>query len=89
MTSFPVVVPRGGIVLLALFLLAACREETAAPAADPVRAVRTTVAEPIAPVRTRSFPAVLEPPEITPLAFDTGGRLGPLDLRIGQEVAEG
>ena len=78
---------RRAVLPLALLLLASCQEEAAAP--DPVRAVRTAVAEATAPVRVRSFPSVLEPPEITPLAFDLGGRLGPLDLRVGQAVREG
>ncbi|EKE68322.1 efflux RND transporter periplasmic adaptor subunit [Celeribacter baekdonensis] len=77
------------IVLLSTLVLAGCwEEEVAAPEPEP-RMVRTIVAEQADAILTRSFPAVLQPPELTPLAFDVGGRLGPIDLRIGQEVAEG
>ena len=79
---------RTTILLIVPLALAACRDD-ATVADDPVRAVRTLVAEAADPVRTRAFPSILQPPEITPLAFDVGGRLGPLDLRVGQEVREG
>ena len=76
--------------LLVLSIPMGCSpEEDEALAPETVRAVRTVVAEPVEPVRVRSFPAVLEPPQITPLAFDVGGRLGPVDLGVGQEVARG
>ncbi|MFQ6549377.1 efflux RND transporter periplasmic adaptor subunit [Aestuariibius sp. 2305UL40-4] len=76
-------------LFLSTLILAGCwEEEAAAPESEP-RMVRTVVAETADPVRTRSFPAVLQPPELTPLAFDVGGRLGPVDLRIGQEIAQG
>ena len=75
--------------LCGLALLSACGEAEVATAPDAPRTVRTIVAAPAEPTRTRSFPAVLEPPEITPLAFDVGGRLGGLDLRIGQRVRAG
>ncbi|MFG5379888.1 efflux RND transporter periplasmic adaptor subunit [Yoonia sp. R2-816] len=69
--------------------LSACwEEEVATPEAEP-RTVRTIVAQEAEASRTRSFPAVLQPPEITHLAFDVGGRLGPIDLRIGQEISQG
>lgn len=78
------------IAAAAILALTGCKEEgTNATTGDGPRSVRTVVAEPAAPVRTRAFPAVLEPPEITPLAFDVGGRLGALDLRIGETVAAG
>ena len=74
--------------LVALPLLVACAGD--APEPEPVlRTVRTVVATPVEPVRERRFPTVLEPAEITELAFDVGGRLGPLDLRLGQRVGAG
>ncbi|WP_411890282.1 efflux RND transporter periplasmic adaptor subunit [Yoonia sp. SDW83-1] len=76
-------------LFLSTLILAGCwEEEVAAPEAEP-RMVRTEVATTADAVRTRSFPAVLQPPELTPLAFDVGGRLGPIDLRIGQEITRG
>ncbi|WP_349362953.1 MAG: efflux RND transporter periplasmic adaptor subunit [Roseitalea porphyridii] len=77
------------IMALATLALAACwDEEVATPEREP-RVVRVAVAEEAEAVRTRAFPAVLQPPEVTPLAFDVGGRLGAIDLRIGQDVREG
>jgi RND family efflux transporter MFP subunit len=40
-------------------------------------------------VQHRSFPAVLEPPQITELAFEVSGRLKQVNLRVGQEVLAG
>ncbi|MEM7567309.1 MAG: efflux RND transporter periplasmic adaptor subunit [Pseudomonadota bacterium] len=76
------------IALVGVFL-SACQPEEVVEIVDPVRAVRTMVVEAGVPVRTRAFPSALQPPEITPLAFDVGGRLGPLDLRVGQDVVRG
>ena len=38
---------------------------------------------------TRAFPTVLEPPQMTSLAFEMGGRLASVDLQVGQRVTEG
>jgi RND family efflux transporter MFP subunit len=38
---------------------------------------------------TRAFPTVLEPPQMTSLAFEMGGRLDTVDLLVGQRVSEG
>ncbi|MEM8818977.1 MAG: efflux RND transporter periplasmic adaptor subunit [Pseudomonadota bacterium] len=81
--------PRKFVLMIPLAVAACWGEDTTEAPDDPVRTVRTIVAEQVDPIRVRSFPGVLEPPELTPLAFDVGGRLGALDLRVGQEVAEG
>ncbi|MEQ8656454.1 MAG: efflux RND transporter periplasmic adaptor subunit [Hyphomicrobiales bacterium] len=75
--------------LSAALLLAACQDEAASTVQDPIRSVVAHEVQSVSPLRTRAFPAVLQPPEITPLAFDIGGRLGPLALRIGQAVEAG
>jgi len=80
---------RTAAILASLLVLSACWEEEIAMSTAQPRTVETIAAVPVDVIRTRSFPAVLQPPEITPLAFDTGGRLGPIDLRIGQEVSKG
>ncbi|SHG68256.1 efflux RND transporter periplasmic adaptor subunit [Marivita hallyeonensis] len=80
------------LLMVTVLALAACLPEEENEATEdqtPVRTVRTEVAVMADPVITRSFPAVLEPPQITPLAFDIGGRLGPVRLQIGQAVAQG
>ena len=69
--------------------LAGCWAEEEARVPDPPRTVRTEVVRMAEPAQVRRFPAVLEPPEITPLAFDVAGRLGALDLRTGQAVRAG
>ena len=56
---------------------------------ETIRTVRTQIVGWTDPVSTRRFPAVLQPSQITPLAFDVGGRLGPVTLQIGQEVEAG
>ncbi len=80
------------LLMASVMLLSACWSEDDSAAegdAAPVRTVRTEVAVMADPLVTRSFPAVLEPPQITPLAFDIGGRLGPVRLQIGQAVSQG
>ena len=77
------------LFLLVAAILAGCNEAEDATAPDPIRTVRTEVAKLASPTVARSFPAVLEPPQITPLAFDVGGRLGPVRLQIGQGVRAG
>lgn len=80
---------RLAIVASSAIALAGCFPDEEAEAEDPIRVVRTLAVASADPVRSRSFPSVLEPLEITPLAFDVGGRLGALDLRVGQSVAVG
>ena len=77
------------ILPAALLFLAACKPEVETTVSDPIRTVVVQEAAIASPVRTRAFPAVLQPPEVTPLAFDIGGRLGAIDLRIGQDVTAG
>lgn len=79
------------LALMALVALAGCLPEADAPEDEPLpaRAVRTIRAETAPAIRTRTLPSVLEPPEITRLAFEVGGRLTHVDLQIGQEVEAG
>ncbi|GFE66196.1 efflux RND transporter periplasmic adaptor subunit [Litoreibacter roseus] len=78
--------------LSAVLLLMAClpgNEDETTQSDDPVRAVKTVVAQHSSSTQLRTFPAILEPPQITQLAFEVGGRLGAVDLQIGQNVAKG
>ena len=73
-------------------LLAGClpeNDDSAGEAGDPVRAVRTVVVEELPATVTRAFPTVLEPPQITSLAFEVGGRLGEVGLQVGQRISGG
>ena len=78
------------LMLLAALALAACdAEEEETAAASAVRGLKTFTVE-AAPTETlRRFPGALAPVDITALAFETGGRLGPLDLDVGRKVTEG
>ena len=78
-------------VMVAALLISACTPtpDAATQEAEPVRAVRTVLAELRTPQLVRTFPSVLEPRELTTLAFEVGGRLGDVDLQIGQTVERG
>ena len=73
-------------------LLAGCLPEDdngAGETGAPIRAVRTVVVEEVPTRMTRAFPTVLEPPQITSLAFEVGGRLGEVGLQVGQRILGG
>lgn len=55
----------------------------------PIRGLVTKVVEPAEATTTRRYPGVLEPGEVNVLSFEVGGRLGPLNLVVGQRIAEG
>lgn len=84
-----------GLCLLVPLTLAGCQESegdglaNASVPQEPVRAVQTVVAIEQEPFRIRAFPSVLQPPEITRLSFEVGGRIGEVNLSIGEEVEEG
>ncbi|MES0881484.1 efflux RND transporter periplasmic adaptor subunit [Roseibium sp. SCP14] len=78
--------------ILAAVLISGCNPSSDASTRSneaPVRAVKTVTAEAASAYRLRAYPAVLEPRQITPLAFEVGGRVGLVDLQIGQMVSEG
>ncbi|MEM6934518.1 MAG: efflux RND transporter periplasmic adaptor subunit [Pseudomonadota bacterium] len=62
-------------------------EEAEAP--PPVRGLVTEIAEAVEESTLRRYPGVLEPGEVNVLAFEVGGRLGRLNLDVGQRVKEG
>lgn len=75
----------------ALLLLVACSpdEESDATAEPPIRGLITTLVQEVEETTTRRYPGVLEPGEVNILAFEVGGRLGRLNLDVGQRVGEG
>jgi len=75
----------------AVLLLTGCPhdEEGDKPRAETIRSVKTEVAKTRSVRQLRRFPAVLEPPQLVPLAFEVGGRLSGVNLRVGQEVTTG
>ena len=71
-------------------LLAGCGEDEAErDGAAPVRGLVTTVVRQAETTTLRRYPGVLEPGEITSLSFEVAGKLGRLDLSVGQRVSQG
>ena len=74
-----------------LSTLAACipdesdvsKDTTADP---PVRGLIATLVESGEEVTVRRYPGVLEPEEVNPLSFEVGGRLGRIELDVGERV---
>lgn len=78
-------------LILALLLTAGCDdpEQSEAEEFSPVRGVVTTVVKSIEETTLRRYPGVLEPKDITSLSFEVAGKLGKLDLTVGQRVTKG
>ncbi|WP_395173981.1 efflux RND transporter periplasmic adaptor subunit [Roseibium alexandrii] len=55
----------------------------------PIRGLLTQEIQESTGTTERKFPGVLEPSSITSLSFKVGGKLGPVDLAVGQRVGEG
>ncbi|MEM9097366.1 MAG: efflux RND transporter periplasmic adaptor subunit [Pseudomonadota bacterium] len=62
------------------------QEETAPP---PIRGLVTTKVDAVEQATTRRYPGVLEPGEVNVLAFEVSGRVGRLNLDVGQRVKDG
>lgn len=86
-------VPAGGWRIAALALVVAttgCAEEATDDSAEaPVRGLVTTVVQMTEDTTVRRYPGVLEPGELNLLSFEVGGKLGRLDLVVGQRVGAG
>lgn len=82
-------VGTAALVCTIALALGACREEASDSTSTEPRAVRVIEAQSYPTGRVHRFPGVVEPHQVTRLAFDAGGRLGTVDLAIGQRVAEG
>lgn len=78
-------------VLILVMVISAClpendQEETAPP---PIRGLVTTKVDAVEQATTRRYPGVLEPGEVNVLAFEVSGRVGRLNLDVGQRVKDG
>ncbi|MEO0822597.1 MAG: efflux RND transporter periplasmic adaptor subunit [Pseudomonadota bacterium] len=83
---------RPAVLLTATLLLTGCFEEENEDKADiepPIRGLVTTLVRAVEETTVRRYPGVLEPGEVNILAFEVGGRLGRVDLSVGQRVKEG
>ena len=72
-------------------LLTAClpEDDVAEDTVAPVRGLKTVLVAESEDSVLRRFPSVLQPSELTTVAFDVGGRLRAVDLRVGQIVKKG
>lgn len=77
--------------LLLVCLLAACWQQAEDEDAGevPVRGLKTVTVAASEDSLLRRFPSVLQPSELTALSFDSPGKLGALDLAVGQTVKAG
>ena len=76
----------------ALALVIAACDSPETPVAEeeaPVRGLVTTIVQSAENSTLRRYPGVLEPSEITNLSFNVGGKLGKIDLNVGQSIAKG
>ena len=81
-------------LILPLFLLlalSACQDTPPdASGEEPiVRGLKTVLIEKQEQSTIRRFPSVLQPAEVSTLSFETPGRLGPVDLKVGQAITKG
>lgn len=88
----PFISLRACIAGVCLIVLSACIPDGSDDSADensepPVRGLITTLVEEIEEVTVRRYPGVLEPEEVNLLSFEVGGRLGRIELDVGESVA--
>jgi|GEM_PF-768942 len=78
-----------GSTIMAFGVAACLPGDRTEDASAPVRGLVTTTVEALSETTVRRYPGVLEPGEVNILAFEVGGRLGRLDLVVGQRIVEG
>lgn len=77
------------VILGALGLLAACSDTSDQAASEVVRGLKTIVVQAQQDQTVRRFPSVLQAAEVTTLSFENPGKLGPVNLNVGQIVKQG
>ncbi|MEM1362773.1 MAG: efflux RND transporter periplasmic adaptor subunit [Pseudomonadota bacterium] len=83
---------NGSLILVTavLVVMAGClpeKEQEISPA--PIRGLVTVLVSAADDSITRRYPGVLEPSELNTLSFEVAGRLGRLNLSVGQQVTQG
>ena len=73
---------------LMMFGLVACKEEEQA-SEPPIRGLKTHLVSDAQNSTVRRFPAVLEPTSLNTLSFEVAGKLGTVELEVGERVAKG
>lgn len=81
-------VRAGGLAAL-IFLVGCLPEEDDIPEVAPVRGLVTVTVGAVDDSILRRYPGVLEPGELNTLSFEVGGRLGRIDLSVGERVQAG
>lgn len=79
------------VLAAAMMVLTACqsKDETAQDAQPAVRGLKTVLVQDQETTTIRRFPSVLQPAEVTTLSFEVGGKLGAVNLKVGQVVQQG
>ncbi|MEM9129138.1 MAG: efflux RND transporter periplasmic adaptor subunit [Pseudomonadota bacterium] len=82
---------RASAVFALASLLFACFPEKSENEDEtpPVRGLITTLVSDAEEVTVRRYPGVLEPGEVNLLSFEVGGRLGRVNLDVGERVSSG
>ena len=75
-------------LLLAIALLAACKQEAAAPV-ESVRAVKTIVVADLATEQMRKFPGTIEPVDTSQLSFEVDGIVQQVLVDVGDKFNQG
>ncbi|MGB0694327.1 MAG: efflux RND transporter periplasmic adaptor subunit [Rhodospirillaceae bacterium] len=78
-----------GVVVLSSIALTGCLEEDTVAEPPPIRGLVTTLVSDTKETTVRRYPGVIEPGEVNLLSFEVGGRLGRIDLSVGQTVQQG
>lgn len=77
-------------ILCSALLLASCgEEESASDGQESIRGLKTVLVQDQQQTTSRRFPSVLQPAEVTTLSFETAGKLGPVNLSVGQAFNQG
>lgn len=85
MMRFSALIPLKAAIFL---VVAGCSEQSATDEAEaPVRGLITIEVAASEQTIRRRYPGVLEPVDITALSFEVAGRLGDLELSVGQRVS--
>lgn len=77
------------IIMSILALSAGCSDESEHAASEVVRGLKTITVKAQQDQTIRRFPSVLQAAEVTTLSFENPGRLGPVNLNVGQIVKQG
>ncbi len=75
---------------LSIALVACQSEDNADQNSTPiVRGLKVVEVQHVEETTIRRFPSVLQPAEVTTASFEIGGKMGPLELKVGQLVKKG